>query len=67
MTEPERAILERGMTLNLRSILFADQLLNAVILTSQVYILWDKALDEISDAGNIDPSEENVKQVSLLG
>ena len=57
---------ERAMTLMLRCTLFDDPLLNAVTLTSQEYILWGKALDEISDAGNIKPSEESVKQVSLL-
>ena len=67
VTGPERAILERAMTLMLRCTLFHDPLPNAVTLTSQVYILWGKALDEISDAGNIEPSEESVKQVSLLG
>ena len=55
------------MTLMLRCTLFDDPLPNAVTLISQVYILWGKALDEISDAGNIEPSEESVKQVSLLG
>ena len=55
------------MTLMLRCALFDDPLPNAVTLTSQVYILWGKALDEISDAGFIEPSEESVKQVSLLG
>ena len=67
MTGPERAILERAMTVMLRCNLFDDPLPNAVTWTSQVYILWGKALDEISDAGNIKPSEQSVKQVSLLG
>ena len=67
VTGPERPILERPMTLMLRCTLFDDPLPNAVTLTSQVYMLWGKALDEISDAGNIEPSEESVKQVSLLG
>ena len=67
MTGPEGAILEWAMTLMLRCTIFDDRLPNAVILRSQVYILWGKALDEISDAGNIEPSEESVKQVSLLG
>ena len=67
MTGPERTILERAMTLILRRTLFDDPLPNAVTLTSEMYILWGKALDEISDAENIQPSEESVKQVSLLG
>ena len=67
MTGPEGAILELAMTPMLRYTLFDNPLPNAVTLTSQVYILWGKALYEISDAGNIEPSEESVKQVSLLG
>ena len=54
------------MTLLLRCTLFDYPLLNAVTLTSQGYILWGKTPDEISDAGNIEPSEESVKQLSLL-
>ena len=67
MTGPERAILEGAITVMLRSTLLDNPLPNAVTWTSQVYILWGKALDEISDAGNIEPAEESVKQVSLLG
>ena len=67
MTGPERTILELAMTLMLRCTLFDDPLPNTVPLTSQVYILWGKALDAISGAGNIEPSEESVKQVSFLG
>ena len=44
------------MTLMLRCTLFDDPLPNAVTWTSQVHILWGKAQDEISDAGNIEPS-----------
>ena len=64
---PEQAVFEPEITLILRCTLFDDPLQNAVTLTSQVYILWGKVLDEISNAGNIEPSEESVKQVSLLG
>ena len=67
MTGPERAISERAMTLMLRCTLFDNSHPNAVTLTSQVYILWGKVVDEISDAGNIEPSEDSVKEVSLLG
>ena len=66
MTGAERAILERAMTLMLRCTLFDDPLPNAGTLTSQVYILWGKALDGVSDAGGIEPSVESVKQISLL-
>ena len=57
MTGLEPVILERAMTVMLRCTLFDDPLPNAVTLTSQVYILWGKALDEISDAGDIEPSD----------
>ena len=63
---PERAILEQAITLILRCTLFDDPLPKAVTLISQVYILWGKALDDISDAGNIEPMEKSVKQGSLL-
>ena len=66
MTGPEGVILERAMTLMLRCTHLDNPLLKAVTLTSQMYILLGKVLDEISDAGNIEPSEESVKQVSLL-
>ena len=66
VTGAVRAILEWAMTLMLRCTLFDDPLPNAVTLTSQVYILWGKALDEISDAGNNEPLVDSVKQVSLL-
>ena len=65
MTGPGWAILELAITLMLRYP-FDDPLPNAFTLISQVNILWGKALDEISDAGNIEPLEESVKQVSLL-
>ena len=54
------------MTLMLMFTIFDNPLPKAVTLTFQVYILWGKALDEISDDGNIETSEESVKQVSLL-
>ena len=66
VTGPECAILEWAMTLMLRCTHFDDPLPNAVTLTLQVYILWGKALDELSDAGNIKPSVESVKQVVIL-
>ena len=48
-TRPEQAILEPAITLILKCTLFHDPLQNTVTLTSQVYILWSKALDEISN------------------
>ena len=40
---------------------FDNPLPNPVALTSQIYTVWGKALETI---GNIEPSEESVKQVS---
>jgi len=44
--------------------LFHDPLPGPVALTTQVHRLWLQALNHISDAGNIVPSEESVKVVS---
>ncbi|PUU79255.1 hypothetical protein B9Z19DRAFT_1125516 [Tuber borchii] len=49
------------MALMLRYTLFNNLLPNAVALTSQVYTVWSKVLDTISDSGYIDPSEESLK------
>ena len=43
---------------------FDNLLPNTVALTSQIYTVWGMALETISGAGNIEPSEESVKQVS---
>jgi len=51
------------MALILRYTLFDYPLANPVALTSQIFTVWGKALETISDAGNIEPSEESVKQV----
>ena len=64
---PERAIIERAISYMLRCPPFDNPFPNAVTLTFQVYILWGKALDEISNAGSIEPSEESLKEVGLLG
>ena len=50
--------------LMLKYTLLDNPLPNPVALTSQIYTVWGKALETISDAGNIEPSEESVKQVS---
>jgi len=63
-TGAEGTILEQAMALMLRYTLFDNPLPNPVALTSQIYTVWGKALETISDAGNIEPSEESVKQVS---
>ena len=52
------------MPLMLRYTPFDNPLPNPVTLTSQIYTLWGKALETISDAGNIEPSAESGKQVS---
>ena len=45
-------------------ILFIDSLPGPATLTSQVYRAWLQALNHISDAGNMEASEENIKIVS---
>jgi len=64
VTGAEGTILEQAMALMLWYTLFDNPLPNPVALTSQIYTVWGKALETISDAGNIEPSEESVKQVS---
>ncbi|PUU79715.1 hypothetical protein B9Z19DRAFT_1124812 [Tuber borchii] len=56
----EGAILGKAKALMLRYTRFDNPLPNAVALTSQVYTVWSKVQDTISDAGYIDPSEENL-------
>jgi len=65
-TGAEGTILEQAIALKLRHRLFDNPLLNLVAFTSQIYTVWEKALETISDAGNIEASEERVKQVSCL-
>jgi len=48
----------------LRYTLVDDPLPNPLALTSQIYTVWGKAMESISDAGNIELLEEGVKQVS---
>jgi len=64
VTGAEVTIVEQAMALMLRYTLFDNPLPNPVALTSQIYTVWGKSLETISDAGNIEPSEESVKQVS---
>jgi len=63
-TGAEGTILEQMMVLILRYTPCHNPLPNPVALTSQIYTVWGKALETISDAGNIEPLEESVKQVS---
>jgi len=64
VTRAVGTILEQAMGLLLRYTLFDNPLPNPVALTSQIYTVWGKALETISDAGNIKPSQESVKQLS---
>jgi len=48
-------ILGQALVLMLRYTLFDNPLPNPVALTSQIYTVWGKALETISDAGNIEP------------
>jgi len=68
VTEAEGTIFEQAMALMLRYTLFDTPLPNPVALSSQIYTVWGKALEttRISNAENIQPSEELVKQVSSL-
>jgi len=52
------------MALLLRYTPFDNPLLNPLALTSQIYTVWGKALETISDARNIKPSQGSVMQVS---
>jgi len=52
------------MGLMLRYTHFDNLLPNPVALISQIYTVWGKPLETILDAGNIEPSEESVKQAS---
>jgi hypothetical protein len=60
----EAAIVARAKVLILRYTLFVDPLPGVVALTSEVHRVWLQALEEISDAGQIEPSEESIKVVS---
>ena len=60
----EVAIVAWVKVLILRYTLFVDPLLGVVALTSEVHRVWLQALMEISDAGQIEPSEESIKVVS---
>jgi len=64
VTGARGTILEQVIALMLLYTLFDNPLPNPVALTSKIYTVWGMAQETISDAGNIDPSEESVKQVS---
>jgi len=60
----EGAVVARAKGLILLYILFDEPLPGPVALTTHVHRVWLQALNHISDAGNIEPSEECVKVVS---
>ena len=60
----QAAIVARAKVLILRYTLFVDPLPGVVALTAEVHRVWLQALMEISDAGQIEPSEESIKVVS---
>jgi len=60
----EGAIVAWAKGLILLYTLFDEQLQGPVALTTQVHGVWLQALNYISDAGNIEASEESVKLVS---
>jgi len=60
----EGAVVARAKRHILLYALFDEPLLGPVALTPQVDRVWLQALNQISDAGNIEASEECVKVVS---
>lgn len=60
----EGAVVARAKGLILLYTLFDEPLPGPVALTTQVHRVWLQALNQISDAGNIEASEESVKVVS---
>jgi hypothetical protein len=62
-TGAEAAVIERAKTLILRYTLFVNPLPPPATLMSEVHRAWLKALDDISDAGNLEASEASIKLV----
>jgi len=60
----ERGVVGRAKGLILLYTLFHEPLPGPVALTTQVHSVWLQGLNHISDAGNIEASEESVKLVS---
>jgi len=63
-TGAEAAVIARAKILILRYTLFVNPLPAPASLMSEVHRCWLKALDDISDAGNIEASEAGIKIVS---
>jgi len=63
-TWAEAAVIVRAKTLILWYTLFVNPLLAPAVLMSEVHRVWQKALEDISDSGNIEPSVASIKIVS---
>ena len=63
-TEAEAAVIGRAKPLILWYILFVNPLPAPAILMSEVHRVWLKALEYISDAGNIEPLVASIKIIS---
>jgi len=63
-TGAEAAVIVRAKTLMLWDTLFVNPLPAPAILMSEVHRVWLKALEAISDSGNIEPSVASIKIVS---
>jgi len=63
-TRAQAAVIVRAKTLILWYTLFVNPLPAPAVLMSEVHHVWLKALEDISDAGNIEPSVASIKIVS---
>jgi len=63
-TGAEAAVIVPAMTVILWSTLFVNPLPAPAVLMSEVHCVWLKALEDISDAGHIEPSAASIKIVS---
>ena len=63
-TGPKAAVILRAKTLILLYTLFVNPLAAPAVLMSEVHRIWLKALVDISDPGNIEPSVASIKIVS---
>jgi len=63
-TGAEAAVIVRAKTLILWYTLFVNPLPAPAVLMSEVHRVWLKGLEDISDAGNIQPSVASIKIVS---
>ena len=66
VTGIEGAILSIAKTLIFRYTLFVDPLPNRIALTVEVYRVWNRAKDEIADAGNNESSVRSIHIVNVV-